>query len=264
MRTSHFILLFLVNVLLGLPSALCAPWRLETSTVVPVRAGSKIIHQLDVVIDGQALRFHIVRFNRDRCTLRVLDLAEGATVAEAVRAAGGLAGVNGGYFQPNRAPLGLVVSQGVRLHPMEESKLATGLLVVTARGAILLRKGEPRPVSGIRDALQAGPFLVDRGRPVAGLNATRVAERTVILADKRGVFAVAITEPVSLAELAQILATPELFPGMKIERALNLDGGSSSALWVDAEPEPFSKPEWKNVRNAVAIVPRSPAPHREP
>jgi exopolysaccharide biosynthesis protein len=89
---------------------------------------------------------------------------------------------------------------------------------------------------------------------VAGLNATRPAERTVILAGKQGAFALMITDPVSLADLAQILTIPELFPGVKIERALNLDGGSSTALWVDADPEPFSKPEWKQVRNAVAIM----------
>jgi len=43
---------------------------------------------------------------------------------------------------------------------------------------------------------------------------------------------------------------------LEIDRALNLDGGSSTALWVK-EP-PLSRPEWKPVRNAVAVVPLAP------
>jgi hypothetical protein len=256
LRLLRFPALLLAGTLLGLSHAVGAPWRLESSTPVPVRAGSAIAHQLAVVSGGVALKLHLIQFDRGRCALRVLDLPEGAAVSETVRAAGGLAGINGGYFTPDHSPLGLVVSQGAKLHPLETSKLLTGLLVVTARGASLVRIGEFRPGPALREALQAGPFLVDHGRPVDGLNATRAAERTVILADKQGAFALMITDPVSLADLGQILATPELFPGLNIERALNLDGGSSTALWVDAAPEPFSKPEWKQVRNAVAIMAR--------
>jgi hypothetical protein len=43
---------------------------------------------------------------------------------------------------------------------------------------------------------------------------------------------------------------------MKIARALNLDGGSSSAFWFAAPEKNFSLPELKPVRDFVAIVPR--------
>ena len=89
---------------------------------------------------------------------------------------------------------------------------------------------------------------------MAGLNAKRRAERTVLLADRQGVAALLTTAPVTLAELGQILATPGMFGDLKIDRALNLDGGSSTALWVAADG--FSRPEWKPVRNAVAVTPR--------
>jgi len=174
-----------------------------------------------------------------------------------VRASGGLAGVNGGYFKRDRTSLGLVVSKGVPLHPLETSKILTGVLSVTAHGASLMRTAEFKESNRVKEALQAGPFLVDRRQPVAGLNAQRRAERTVLLADSQGVVALLTSSPVSLAELGQILATPGLFGDLKIERALNLDGGSSTALWVAADPAPFSRPEWKPVRNAVAVLPSS-------
>lgn len=200
------------------------------------------------------VEMHLVRFDRARATLRVIDLAAGQTVAQAARANGALAGVNGGYFKPDHTPLGLVMSQGVVLHPQESAKILTGVLSVTSRGASLLRSEEFKLGRRVWEALQAGPFLVDHGAAVAGLNATRRAERTVLLADRQGVAALLTTGPVTLAQLGQLLATPGTLGDLKIDRALNLDGGSSTALWVAADG--FSRPEWKPVRNAVAVVPR--------
>ena len=204
-----------------------------------------------------SVELHVVRFDRNRTVLRVIDLAPGTTVAEGVRQRGALAGVNGGYFQPDRTPLGLVIADGKTLHPLEQSKILTGILAVAPRGATLLRNAEFRPGRAVREALQAGPFLVDHGRAVAGLNGERRAERTVLLADRRGVAALLTSGPVTLAEMARVLAEPGLLEGLEIDRALNLDGGSSTALWVQGEP-PFSRPEWKPVRNAVAVVPMGP------
>lgn len=245
-----------------------AEWRVESSAPVPIAPKVPIPGRARAVThwtitardssapEKRALELHFVTFNRNAATLRVIDLPSGATVEEGIRAAGGLAGVNGGYFTPDRTPLGLVVSRGVKLHPFERTKLLTGLLAVTPRGANLLRTAEFRSGPNLKEALQAGPFLVDKGKTVAGLNATRAAERTVLLADKSGVAALLITGPVTLASLGQLLATPGIFPGLKVERALNLDGGSSTALWVAGDPKPFSHPEWKRVRNAVAVVPK--------
>ena len=64
---------------------------------------------------------------------------------------------------------------------------------------------------------------------------------------------------VTLAELGVILADPALVPtGMKIKRALNLDGGSSTALWVQrpGAEAPFYLSEFGIVRDFVGIVPR--------
>jgi exopolysaccharide biosynthesis protein len=200
---------------------------------------------------------HVVRIDRSRTALRVIDLAPGATVAEGVRERGALAGVNGGYFQPDRTPLGLMIADGKTIHPLEQSKILTGVLAITPHGSSLLRNAEFRPGHSLREALQAGPFLVDHGQAVGGLNGVRRAERTVLLADRRGVAALLTTGPVTLAELASLLAEPGLVGGLEIDRALNLDGGSSTALWVKGEP-PLSRPEWKPVRNAVAVVPVGP------
>jgi hypothetical protein len=235
-----------------------AAWQAEPTQAMPT--ASPALTHLSVTLRGDdpaagPLQAHLVKFDRAHGTLRVIDLAPGQSVADGAAAAHALAGVNGGYFLADRTPLGLMISRGVTLHPWENSKLLTGVLSVPQRGnARLLRSAEFHP-AGVREALQSGPFLVDHGKAVAGLNAAKAAERTVLLADRKGVAALLTTGPVTLAELARILATPGLFQGLEIDRALNLDGGSSTALWVARESAPFSRPEWKRVRNAVIVAP---------
>ena len=200
---------------------------------------------------------HVVSFSGKAHTFAVMDNPDGAyNLASAAVKRGALAAVNGGYFHADRTPLGLVVRRGVTIHSLERAKLLSGLVVVKTDRVALLRTAEFKASAEVREALQAGPFLVDAGKAVAGLNDTRGAARTVVFADGAGNFGLLICQSATLAETARVLATPGLLPAGKITRALNLDGGSSTALWVKREPFAFYSREWKGVRNYLAIVPR--------
>ena len=65
-----------------------------------------------------------------------------------------------------------------------------------------------------------------------------------------------VCSAVSLAQLGKILALAEAVGKIKVTRALNLDGGSSSAFWFAGKEGVFSVPEQKTVRDFVAIMPR--------
>jgi uncharacterized protein YigE (DUF2233 family) len=206
--------------------------------------------------DGQTADLSIVSFSPKTHTFAVMDNPAGAFDAgSAALKRGALAAVNGGYFHPDRTPLGLVVRQGVEIHPLEKAKLLSGLVIVTADHITLRRTSEFKASPAIREALQAGPFLVDAGKPVAGLDNTRSAARTVVFMDSTGRSGFLTCKSLTLAATAELLAAPSLFAGGKIVRALNLDGGSSTALWVRSEPL-FYEREWKSVRNYLAIVPK--------
>ena len=77
----------------------------------------------------------------------------------------------------------LEISSGKIVHPFERAKLLTGLLAISSKGAALLRSGEFSTTQKLDGALQAGPFLVDHGSTVAGLDATRIAYRTAVVVD---------------------------------------------------------------------------------
>jgi uncharacterized protein YigE (DUF2233 family) len=196
-------------------------------------------------------------FSTKSATLRVIDNPSGEdNLAGVMRRENYLAGVNGGYFDPENKPVGLLISDGKVIAPLRKARLLSGVMIVSNDRMQLLRVAEYSSKRKATAALQCGPFLVDRGQPVPGLNDTRSARRTFIVAGGSDRAAIGFCSGVTLAQLARILATPEVAPELKGQRALNLDGGSSSAFWFAGERDPFSISEQKTVRNFVAVVPK--------
>ncbi len=232
-------------------------WTLESSEVLSPQ-DSPVSHVKKTLGGGRALTLHFVFFDSGKCGLEVIDhpLADGTNLSDAMKAAHCLAGVNGGYFQPDRTPLGLVMSRGKDIHPMQKARLLSGLLFVAEGRISLLRMAEYRPEPLPTEMLQSGPFLVDRGKAVEGLDSRRPALRTAILTDGSSRFALLVSEPLTLAELADVLCSPGVVSEWKIKRCLNLDGGASSGLWV-GDP-PFYQPEISSVRNYLGVVQRHP------
>ena len=195
-------------------------------------------------------------FSAKVCTLRVIDNADGSSdLAEAMHRSQALAGVNGGYFDPDFAPIGLRIMDGETIRPLIRARLMTGVLCASGRGVQIVRIAEFSRNQKISAALQCGPFLVDHGKAVRGLDDSRSARRTFAATFTGDQIALGVCSEVSLAELARILSTIRLPNDSRILRALNLDGGSSSAFWFARENgAAFSIPERKPVRDFVAIV----------
>ena len=196
-------------------------------------------------------------FSTKSVTLRVIDNPAGEdNLAEAMQRENCVAGVNGGYFDPEDKPVGLLISDGKLIAPLRKARLLSGVMVVSQGRMQLLRAVEYSSKGKTNAALQCGPFLVDRGQPVPGLNDSRSARRTFVFTGGYDRGAIGFCSSVTLAQLAKILATPGLAPGLKLQRALNLDGGSSSAFWFAGERGRFSIAEQKTVRDFVGVVPK--------
>ncbi len=165
------------------------------------------------------------------------------------------AGVNGGYFSPDFAPIGLLISGGRIIAPLQRARLITGVLSASARGVQILRVREFSRREKISAAVQCGPFLVDHYELVRGLDDSAVARRTFAATVTNDRALLGVCSEISLAELAAILATTRLADDLKIQRALNLDGGSSSAFWFARENgSAFSIRERKPVRDFVGVI----------
>lgn len=214
--------------------------------------------------DGRQVTAHLAFFTSRAFRLKVVDLGAAAepaysTLTDAFRAEGCAAGVNGGFFHPDWRPSGLVISEGRRINRFETAKLLSGVMYSDSRGIHLVRRTQFQDHPGITALLQSGPYLVEGGRAVRGLSASDPNRRTFIATDWRGHWVLGATlDSLSLAELAECLASPHALTPWRVERALNLDGGSSTGFFFDQGEgrAPVALDPWKRVRNLLGIAPR--------
>ena len=214
--------------------------------------------------DGRQVSAHLAFFTSRAFRLEVVDLGDGPepaypTLADAFRAAGCVAGVNGGFFHPDWRPSGLVIAAGRRINRLETAKLLSGLVYSDSRGIHLIRRARFQDQPGTGALLQSGPYLVEEGRAVRGLSASDPNRRTFVATDWRGHWVLGATQsPLTLAELAQCLASPGVLTPWRVDRALNLDGGSSTGFFFERGEgrSAVALQPWKRVRNLLGIVPR--------
>jgi uncharacterized protein YigE (DUF2233 family) len=213
-------------------------------------------YSLGEATSGRETEVQLALFSSQNATLRVIDQPNFERhLAETMPQQNCLAGVNGGYFDPAGEPVGLLRSSGKTIAPFRRARLLSGVLAARPAGVEIFRASEfPAKKSAWQEAVQCGPFLIERGKPVAGLDNTRLARRTFAFTTIGRRAAIGYCEPVTLARLAEILAA---LSQLKIARALNLDGGSSSAFWCRTTAKTVSAPEAKTVRDFVAVVPRA-------
>jgi len=259
MKRSWYFLIFLCIASLGVTSS--ARWHVIKSKERGFLPGGALLksvtlREISAVEKERSAIVTAIVFKESAYQLQVIDNpARDKTLAQMMREQHFLAGVNGAYFHPDGKPLGLVISQGKVVHVQEAApRLLSGFVVEVEDKLQLLHVGEKIP-AGATEVLQAGPFLIDHKGAVAGLEATRMARRTFVATDGHGLWMIGVISPVTLANAARVLlaAAPRFFPTHPIQRALNLDGGSSSALWVDLSPEPFSQSEMGTVRNFLGM-----------
>ena len=104
------------------------------------------------------------------------------------------------------------------------------------------RSDEPQKFSGCSERRVLRPRLQTDRTPDCRWNDDRAA--------------LGFCSDVTLADLSKIL-TAQFANDFKVQRAINLDGGSSSAFWFKrANGSVFSISEQKTVRDFVAVVPR--------
>lgn len=235
-----------------------AAWDLASPTVLGSQPDGLVLREGVLSSGNQTVTVTAIVFTDKTHALRVIDSpSPGSTkLASLLPKLNIPAGVNGGYFHDDMRPVGLVVSGGERLHAFEKAKLLSGIVWVRNGRPEIVRSARYSPDLEISDALQAGPVLVENGSPVAGLNTTRNARRTVVATDGRGRWTLAYLTSVSLADAAALILTPGLFGDWTPRTALNLDGGGSSGLWAASSPVPVSRPEFSYVRNYLVVVPR--------
>jgi uncharacterized protein YigE (DUF2233 family) len=143
-----------------------------------------------------------------------------------------LALINGGFFDQQFNATALVVSNG-KVSGQSYTGFG-GMLSVDSRGALSLRSLNQQPYNPnaeqLEQATQSAPMLMLSGKRTQFDADASQTRRSVVAMDKQGrlLFIVSQNPIFSLDELADELVSSDL----SIETALNLDGGSSTGLYV--------------------------------
>jgi exopolysaccharide biosynthesis protein len=141
--------------------------------------------------------------------------------------------MNGGYFDQNNATTALVVSNGQAYGTSYNG--FGGMLSADAQGNVRLRSLSQQPYDPneqLTQATQSSPMLIMNGKRTQ-FNANAASQRRSIVAEDTQGRLLLIASPgsaFSLDELADLLAASDL----SIQTALNLDGGASTGLYVNA------------------------------
>ena len=245
--------------LVATPVGFASSPRVEDSRSDPSLSLTYAKRTLDCRSGRDPVTAHVVLFDSRSYRLTVLDLGAdlyGAPLDEVFRGAAVVAGINGGFFHADGQPLGLVIAQGRTINRFESAKLLSGVIYGDDHGIHLVRRSRFQNHPGIDALIQSGPFLVEATRSVRGLSDNDPSRRSFIATDWRGHWALGVTlTRLTLAELADCLSAPTTLAPWRVERALNLDGGSSSGFFFDhgVEQAPVLLQPSKAVRNVLGI-----------
>ena len=175
----------------------------------------------------------ILRLDPDAYHIRVAyDAANPGRVSQWAAAVKPVAMINGGYFDEENRATALVIFDGIVRGASYEG--FGGMVVVNAAGEFELRSLRQQPydpAEQLQQAMQSAPMLIQPGGVLSDLEVDDDrSRRTVIGRDTSGrILLIASDWPVyTLTELATGLNESDL----ELDAALNLDGGSSTGMYL--------------------------------
>lgn len=160
--------------------------------------------------------------------------------------------INGGFFDKSFRPLGLRISDNHQFNTLK---------YISWWGVFTINNNKPK-ITNARDfnknlnvnfAVQSGPRLIISG--VIPKLKPGYAERTAlgITSDDKVIILVTQNNPMSTTSLAKLMSSPPL----SCANALNLDGGSSSQIFVNAPNFKLNVSGFAEISDAILVSPKS-------
>lgn len=153
------------------------------------------------------------------------------SVAELKDRTGALAAFNASYFDGENRPLGYLQSGSrVIVDAVATGGAFGGVFLLDEEEARIVHRSDFEPGSA-RLALQAGPRLLEGGRKVEGVHPGDARQRTGVAVDREGKI---VLYAVGLGQGLTMTALQDALLALGFREALNLDGGSSTQMMVEA------------------------------
>jgi uncharacterized protein YigE (DUF2233 family) len=203
---------------------------------------------------------HVFRFNLKQYQLKIAFTQAvnnpSFSIPQLMSTNKAIIGINGGFFSPDLKPLGLRINEGQVKYPLKATGW-WGVFYTKGQKAYIVSPKDFTLDKSINFAVQGGPRLVIDGK-IPNLK-TGVANRTALGITENGDIILAVTDGLLLStqELADIMSRKSDEGGFDCRNALNLDGGSSTQLYVLADDFNLRVPGINQVTDAVLVVPKN-------
>lgn len=184
-------------------------------------------------------QIHLVHINQNRYRAEILtpDRWGGGkmTVKEMAEKSGASAAVNASYFGRDGHPLGYLKVGGKTVNDYIATPIIYSGIITFSGGKISVVHRDGFSASACSEALQVGPRLIADSKMTAGIENTidyeKKARRAGLAVDGDG-NAVLFSTYYALAGWKQIVDTFSRYRQLRIVHAINLDGGSSTQIYV--------------------------------
>lgn len=203
--------------------------------------------------DGASDLVTIVRFDLHRVKLSVdYQPDKPLSMQEWMQKEQPTALINGGYFDGLDHATALVVSNGKTFGTTYQG--FGGMLSVDAQGNVQLRSLREKPydpAENLTQATQCAPMLLLNGQRTQFDTDKKASPRSVVALDKQGrlLFIASPSIAFTLNDLADLLAQSDL----SLVTALNLDGGSSTGLYVNAGSQSVAIDAYVNLPLVIVV-----------
>jgi hypothetical protein len=204
------------------------------------------------------IRIHVFDFARDRFALRVAEqrAETGNRAPDFLADKDDVFAINGGYFERSRrrklSSSGLLIVDGQTVAP-EHDRAGSGIIYSGRDGIGITYRKNFTDRSGVGEALQAGPILVDPGGIKGIYKVGKRYNRSALCLRGSSFTAFVVEGGISLFQLADLLSLPESEGGFGCDVAINLDGGPSTQAALRAgSAQAEIAGEW-TVHNALIV-----------
>lgn len=221
-----------------------------------VAPGVEVRHELWKSSQGASDTISIVRFNLRYVKLNVAyQPDQPLSMEDWMQKEQAMALINGGYFDGQDNATALVISNG---HVFGTSYDGFGgMFDVDAQDHVQVRSLREQPYvpsEGLTQATQSTPMLLLNGKRTQFSADSKASPRSVVAMDKQGrlLFIVSPGVNFTLDDMANLLEKSDL----GLVNALNLDGGSSTGLYVNAGSQKVTINSYVNLPLVIVVKER--------
>lgn len=181
------------------------------------------------------------------------DEREGATAKHLAKRAKAVLAINGSFFTPQHATIGLIIKDGKEISPIHNTSWWS-IFAMSGDSPSIYTPSEFLRARSVRIALQAGPRLVVNGKILKLKESVASRSAVGILPDGKIVIAITQGPGISMTELARRMSLPSSRGGFGCPSAMALDGGSSSQIYAKFKDFELSLPNIAQVTNGLVVL----------